>query len=309
MFIDLSNFIPLISRDSPPGKRVDYHFIAQLTASINMNDIFIKIRFPKSPICFIKNVQKTVGVTIRFQVVLSRQAEIREAKTEELMNIIDKALKEDRTILTEHESKQVLASCGLPVTREELVSNPEDLLRAAARIGYPLVLKGSSAEFAHKTEAGLIRLDVRNDQEASAAYKEITAAMNAAGDGAVLVQQMVRGQRELVVGLVRDPQFGPCVMFGLGGIFTEVLRDTVFRVAPLAKQDALDMMQEIRASKILEGTRGMAAVDKDMLAEILMAVGKIGMENDHIKEIDINPLIISDGKPVAVDALVVLQTS
>ncbi|MBW2483716.1 MAG: acetate--CoA ligase family protein [Deltaproteobacteria bacterium] len=225
------------------------------------------------------------------------------------MNIIDKALKEDRTILTEHESKQVLASCGLPVTREELVSNPEDLLRAAARIGYPLVLKGSSAEFAHKTEAGLIRLDVRNDQEASAAYKEITAAMNAAGDGAVLVQQMVRGQRELVVGLVRDPQFGPCVMFGLGGIFTEVLRDTVFRVAPLAKQDALDMMQEIRASKILEGTRGMAAVDKDMLAEILMAVGKIGMENDHIKEIDINPLIISDGKPVAVDALVVLQTS
>ncbi len=223
------------------------------------------------------------------------------------MEIIDKALKENRTTLTEYESKQVLASYNLPVTREELVSNPEDLLGATARIGYPLVIKGSSAQIAHKTEAGLIRLDVRNDQEASAAYQEISAAMDGAGDSAVLVQQMVRGKRELVVGLVRDPQFGPCVMFGLGGIFTEVLQDTVFRVAPLAKQDALDMLQEIRSSKILEEIRGMAAADKDMLADILMTVGKIGMENDHIKEIDINPLIISDGKPVAADALVVLQ--
>jgi acetyl-CoA synthetase (ADP-forming) len=225
------------------------------------------------------------------------------------MEIIDRALKEGRTTLTEYESKQVLASYDLPVTREVLVHNSGDLLKAAEHIGYPLVIKGSAADIAHKTEAGLIRVDVRNDQEATAAFKEIRQAMNGTGDGTVLVQQMVRGQRELVVGLIRDPQFGPCVMFGLGGIFTEVLRDTVFRVAPLAKQDALDMIQEIRASKILEGIRGMAAVDKDMLAEILMAVGKIGMENDHIKEIDINPLIISDGKPVAADALVVLQTS
>jgi acetyl-CoA synthetase (ADP-forming) len=96
-------------------------------------------------------------------------------------------------------------------------------------------------------------------------------------------------------------------MFGLGGIFTEVLKDTVFSVAPLEKQDALDMMQEIRANKILEEIRGMTAVDKDLLADILMTVGKIGIENDRIKEIDINPLIISGGKPVAVDALVVLQ--
>ena len=223
------------------------------------------------------------------------------------MKIIDDALQEGRTTLTEYESKQVLASYDLPVTREVLVSSMEDLLTAAEKIGYPLVIKGSSAEIAHKTETGLIRVDVRNDEEASLAFGEIRAAMNGAGDGAILVQQMIRGQRELVVGLTRDAQFGPCVMFGLGGIFTEVLKDTVFRVAPLEKQDALDMMQEIRASKILEAIRGMAAVDKDRLAEMLITVGRIGIENDRIKEIDINPLIISGGMPVAVDALVVLQ--
>ena len=225
------------------------------------------------------------------------------------MQIIDNALNEGRTTLTEYESKQILASYELPVTREELVSSPQDLLKAAGRIGYPLVIKGCAAEIAHKTEKGLIRVDVRNDEEAATAFGEISAAMNGASGGAVLVQQLVKGQRELVVGLIRDPQFGPCVMFGLGGIFTEILRDTVFRVAPLEKQDALDMMQEIKARKILEETRGMAAVDKDMLAEMLITVGRIGIENDRIKEIDINPVIISGGQPVAVDALVVLQES
>jgi acetyl-CoA synthetase (ADP-forming) len=225
------------------------------------------------------------------------------------VKIIDEALKEGRTTLTEYESKQVLALYNLPVTREELVSSPEDLLKAADQIGYPLVIKGCSAEMAHKTEKGLIRVDVRNDEEATTAFREISAAMNGASDGAVLVQQLVKGKRELVVGLIRDAQFGPCVMFGLGGIFTEILKDTVFRVAPLEKQDALEMMQEIKACKILEAIRGMAAADKNMLAEILMTVGRIGIENDRIKEIDINPVIISGGKPVAVDALIVLRQS
>jgi len=225
------------------------------------------------------------------------------------MQIIDNALGEGRTTLTEYESKQVLASYNLPVTREELVSNSDDLLKAAEQIGYPLVIKGCSAQIAHKTEKGLIRVDVRNAEEATAAFREISAAMNGASDSAVLVQQLVKGQRELVVGLTRDAQFGPCVMFGLGGIFTEILKDTVFRVAPLEKQDALEMMQEIKACKILEAIRGMAAADRDMLAEMLMTVGRIGIENDHIREIDITPVIISGGKPVAVDALIVLGQS
>lgn len=221
------------------------------------------------------------------------------------MKIIEDALREGRSRLSEYESKLILASYGLPVTAEILASTPGELRQAAAQIGYPLVIKACSADMAHKTEKGLIRLDIRNDAEALTAFDEIVAQMNGAAK-TVLVQQMIRGQRELVIGLTRDPQFGPCVMFGLGGIFTEVLNDTVFRVAPLEKHDALDMMQEIKAHKILEAVRGLEAVNREVLADMLITVGRIGLENESIKEIDINPLIISKGQPVAVDALVVL---
>jgi len=222
------------------------------------------------------------------------------------LKLIDDALNEGRFQLSEYESKQILASYGLPVTREILANSPEELSQAAAKIGYPLVIKACSADIAHKTEKGLIRVDVRNDEEAKSAFNEIVAGMNGTGK-TVLVQQMIRGQRELVVGLTRDPQFGPCVMFGLGGIFTEILEDSVFRVAPLEKFDAMDMMQEIKAHKILDAVRGLEAVDRELLADMLIKVGQIGIENKNIKEIDINPVIISGGKPVAVDALVILE--
>ena len=221
------------------------------------------------------------------------------------MSIIETALKQGRTTLSEYESKQFLASYGLPVTREILVESEADLGPALKEVGFPLVLKGCSADVAHKTETGLIRLDLRSEDEARAAFGEIMAALPESG-GAVLVQEMVKGQRELVVGLTRDPQFGPSVMFGLGGIFTEVLHDVSFRVAPLERRDALEMMSEIRGAKILDAVRGMAPADRDKLAEILMAVGRIGLEHDAVGEIDINPLILKGADPVAVDALVVL---
>jgi acetyl-CoA synthetase (ADP-forming) len=221
------------------------------------------------------------------------------------MEIIERALKEGRNTLSEFESKQVLAAHGIPVTKEILVNDLKGLMDATRTIGYPLVLKGCSSDIAHKTEKGLIRVDIRNGEEATAAFEEIRAHMGT--DFGVLVQEMVKGQRELVVGLTRDPQFGPCVMFGLGGIFTEILKDISFRVAPLEKRDALGMMQEIRGHKILEAVRGMEAADLDTLSDILIKVGRIGLENETVKEIDINPVIISGDKPVAVDALVVLE--
>mgnify|MGYP001824128748 FL=1 len=147
----------------------------------------------------------------------------------------------------------------------------------------------------------------RSEAEALAAYREVMSKIEADDDATVLVQEMVIGKRELVVGLTRDLQFGPCVMFGLGGIFTEILKDISFRVAPIEKRDALDMMQEINARKILKAVRGMPPADLDQLSEILITVGSIGLEQESIKEIDINPIILSGSRPIAVDALVVLS--
>jgi acetate---CoA ligase (ADP-forming) subunit beta len=223
------------------------------------------------------------------------------------MDIINKAIQEGRNTLSEYESKIVLSAYGIPVTREILVDRTDDLLKAVNEIGYPVVMKGCAPEITHKTEKDLIRTDIRNDTEALDAFQGIIAGMNG-GKGGVLVQEMIKGKRELVVGLIRDPQFGPCVMFGLGGIFTEILKDVSFRLAPLEKRDALEMMQEIKAHKILDAVRGMEAVDKEALSEMLIKVGKIGMENDAVKEIDINPVIIAGNRPISVDALIVLQS-
>ncbi|MDD5475693.1 MAG: acetate--CoA ligase family protein [Syntrophales bacterium] len=221
------------------------------------------------------------------------------------MKIIEEALKKGDKTLSENESKLFLAEYGIPITKEIVVSNMDEAVKASGEIGYPVVLKASGSSFAHKTELNLIELDLRTDREVREAFKRLTGNPDAAVNK-VLVQQMVKGDRELVVGLTRDPQFGPCVMFGLGGIFTEIMEDVTFRVAPLSRWDANDMMEDIRAKKILGAFRGKPAVDRDMLADILIAVGKIGLDCDAVKEIDINPLKILDGKPIAVDALVVL---
>lgn len=225
---------------------------------------------------------------------------------QELQEIIQSALKEGRTTLSEYESKKILSHYRIPVARESLCHTAADLKKAALEIGYPLALKGYSPELAHKTENDLIRLDIRNEAEADRAFQDLMSRMQGEAKG-VLVQEMVKGKRELLAGMTRDPQFGPCVLFGLGGIFTEVLEDVSFRVAPLDKRQALEMMEETRAKKMLTAFRGMEAADKDILTEILIQLGQIGLEQEQIKEIDINPLIISGSKPVAVDALIVLS--
>jgi acetyl-CoA synthetase (ADP-forming) len=221
------------------------------------------------------------------------------------MDIIKKAVKEGQKSLSEHESKLFLESYGITVTKEELASSPEEAVKIANEIGYPVVLKGNSPELTHKTEMNVVELNLSNDDEVKAAYDRIMKT-GVVPEGGILVQEMIKGQRELVIGLTRDPQFGPCVMFGLGGIYTEVLKDVSFRVAPLTEYDAMQMMEEISAKKILDEFRGKPAVDKKLLAKALISVGKIGLDHEAVKEIDINPIIILGDKPVAVDALVIL---
>ena len=152
----------------------------------------------------------------------------------------------------------------------------------------------------------MIELDIKDENALEVAYKALEERGQGKLDG-ILVQQMIKGEREFVAGLIRDPQFGPCVMFGLGGIFTEVLKDVTFRVAPLEKRDALEMMDEIRSKKLLDAFRGKPAVNREVLAETLINLGKIGLENEEIAEIDVNPIKIKDDMPIAVDALVVLR--
>jgi acetyl-CoA synthetase (ADP-forming) len=162
--------------------------------------------------------------------------------------LIENALRQDRRILSEYDSKRLLSSYGIPVTKERLVHTPSELREAIRQIGFPLVIKGCSSTLAHKTEQGLVFLDIRNDQEAEAAFQNAMARM-AESDKAVLVQELVKGRRELVAGMTRDPQFGPCVMFGLGGIFTEILKDISFRVAPIQKEMPWKWPEKSRAIK------------------------------------------------------------
>lgn len=221
---------------------------------------------------------------------------------------INEALNNGQKALSEYEAKKVLASYGIPVPPESMVNERSGLEKAVGEIGFPLVMKGCSPEIAHKTEKNLIRVDLRTMAEAEQAFDEIMEGLGSAGGG-VLVQSMVQGRRELVIGMTRDPQFGPCVMFGLGGIFTEILEDISFRKAPFDKKEALRMMEEIKGRKILEAVRGMEQADKDLLADMLVQVGQIGLDIEEVAEIDLNPVIISGSRPVAVDALIGLKNA
>jgi len=222
------------------------------------------------------------------------------------MELIQNALDRDAKNLSEYESKRVLSAYGIPVTREKTVRTKDEAIAAATDMGYPVVLKGSGEAMSHKTELDLIALDLKDEQSLKEAFGEFKNRQDITVEE-FLVQQMVKGNRELLAGLKRDPQFGPCVMFGLGGIMAEVLEDIAIRVAPLSEFDAMDMMDDIRAKKILNAFRGKPPVDRAALAQLLMALGKLGLENEAVTEIDINPVKLVDGKPVAVDALIVLK--
>ncbi|MBW1696595.1 MAG: acetate--CoA ligase family protein [Deltaproteobacteria bacterium] len=220
----------------------------------------------------------------------------------DISQLLHEAQAGGRSRLSEYESKKVLAAYGIPTVREIMAEDLHQVRAAAYEIGYPVVLKACSAEVAHKTESALIRLDIRNEAELSEAFNQIQSRVKSA----FLVQEMIKGHRELVVGMVRDHQFGPCVMFGTGGIFTEALGEVCFRAAPLSARDALEMMQETKAGRLLGELRGLPAVDHNLLCRCLISMGQIGLEHKEIIEIDANPIIITGDRPVAVDALVVL---
>jgi acetyl-CoA synthetase (ADP-forming) len=223
-----------------------------------------------------------------------------------MREILNQAIAKRQKALSEFDSKQLMKMAGIPVSRNYLAKSKEEALEYAQKLGFPVVLKGCSDTLTHKTELGMVKLKLKTKEDVANAYDEITGK-GIPLDG-VLVQEWLDGDnREFVLGSIKDPQFGPCVMFGLGGVFTEALQDVSFRVAPITSIDAYEMMDELRTKKLLGPFRGSPAVDKEMLARALVGLSELINTYEEIAEIDINPIIINGDKPVAVDALVILK--
>jgi acyl-CoA synthetase (NDP forming) len=227
-------------------------------------------------------------------------------------NIIGSARRHGRTALDEAAGKALLAQYGVAVPRTVVVEGVDEVDRAARDLDFPVVVKVVSADILHKSDAGGVRVGLQNAGQVRAAIEEMSRlpAIAAASVQGWLVEEMAAAGQEVVVGGLRDPQFGPLVMVGLGGIFVEVLADVSFRICPITRLDALEMLEELKGAPLLKGVRGRAAVSIDAIIDVLL---KVGGENglllkhaDDIKEADINPLIVSERGAVAVDARFIL---
>lgn len=207
--------------------------------------------------------------------------------------------------LSEAESKRVLAAYGVPVVEEHTAAGPDEAVTAAAGLGYPVAVKLCGEGIAHKTERGLVQLTLGDEAAVRAAATRLLAAATPA-DGAVelLVARMVRGSRELIAGLHTDAQFGSCVMVGLGGILAEAVGDVVFRLVPISAVDADEMLDDLGTQAVLGEFRGEPTVDRSALRDVLLGLSRLAESEPGIVAVDVNPLIVVDGRPVAVDALV-----
>jgi len=223
----------------------------------------------------------------------------------DLGHAIEEALTAGSRSLDESESKTFLREFTIPVIPERRALSAEEAARAADEIGYPVVLKGLARDIGHKTEAGLVRLGLEHSGAVRRAFQEMEQTPGLRG---ALVQPQVKAEREFLAGFFRDPQFGPVIMFGLGGIFTEALSDVSLRLAPVTEQDARDMLAEIRGRTLLRGGRNQRPADEAALARTLIGLGNLARDYPDIRELDINPLLITaDGEVLAADALAVLE--
>lgn len=213
--------------------------------------------------------------------------------------------------LTTDAALDLCASFGIPVEEWALVSDEESAQFAAAAFGYPVALKGLSPQITHKSDAGLLALDVANEHELRGAFAHVSAALerhSGSGEtGRVMVQRMISGGREVIIGGKRDPSFGPIVMFGLGGVYVEALQDVFFRLAPLTREVARQMMEELQGRHLLEGVRGRAPVDLESVADALLSMSDLLVACPEVVEIEVNPLVVSEERAAAIDARALLQ--
>ncbi|MFH1321884.1 MAG: acetate--CoA ligase family protein [Bacteroidota bacterium] len=271
------------------------------------------VQYYKSPV----RAVRAMGAIMKFSAfrkkVLSRKKiDVKESVAGKTRDDAISFLADKKRNLTEHEGKELLALYNIPVTKEYIATSEEHAVIIAEKIGYPLAIKIDSPDILHKTEAGGLKLNIRDQKELVNAYNEVLKNAGSYNPKAhingVLVQEMVSGGTEVIVGINNDPQFGPTVMFGLGGIFVEVLKDVSLRVTPLTHDDAMEMIKEIKGYKVLTGARGKAKADIHAIADVLAKVSRMALDlEDQMAELDINPLIVlPEGQGVRVaDALVI----
>ena len=223
--------------------------------------------------------------------------------------IIKKAKKEKRPLL-ETEAKELLKEYGIPVPDFKLIKSEDEITGLAKEINFPIVMKIVSPDIIHKTDAGGVKIGVNTEKEARLAYQGIISKAKKYNKNAkisgVIVYSMVPQGTEIIIGMMKDPHFGPVIMFGLGGIFVEVLKDISFRILPIEERDAEEMINEIKGSKILKGVRGNPPRDIQAIEEVLMKVSKLTMENPEINEIDLNPIFVFEKGLQVVDARMIL---
>jgi len=225
--------------------------------------------------------------------------------------IFNQAKQEDRTTLTEIESKELLKEAGIPVTDTRLARTEKEAISLSKEIGFPVVLKIVSPDVLHKTDSGGVKLSLRNAYQVRNAYHEILSSIRKSFPQAnilgVSVQKMARQGVEVIIGMTKDPQFGPVLMFGLGGILVELLEDVSFRIIPLNRIDARDMISEIKGYPLLEGYRGQEGVSISTLQNIIMVTSEFVDHTPEIRELDLNPIFAHKDGAIAVDARIILE--
>jgi len=228
-----------------------------------------------------------------------------------ISEIFDKVNKERRKFLLEPEAKTVCMKYGIPVTNFKLAKNEVEAVKFANEICYPVVLKIVSPDILHKSDVGGVIVNLKTANDVREAYRQILknvkkhkANANIVG---MLVQEMAPASTEVIVGAIKDPQFGPAIMFGLGGIFVEVLKDVTFRVAPITEEEACEMITEVKAYPLLKGYRNTPPVDIDAIVKVLLSTSKLVMEHQEIKELDLNPVMVYEKGAKVVDARIILE--
>ena len=225
--------------------------------------------------------------------------------------ILGKARKEKRTLLTEIESKELLKVAKIPVVETKLATSKTGAMELAKKMGFPVVMKIVSPDVVHKSDAGGVKLNIQNATQAGKAYSEILASVKKHYPKAKIVgltvQKMAKQGIEVIIGMTKDAQFGPVIMFGLGGILVEVLKDVSFRIVPMTKRDAAEMITEIKGFPILKGYRGQDPADVPFLEELIVKVSDFVDKNPEIKELDLNPVFAYKSGALAVDARIILE--